>query len=86
MASIFRNIVHGQEYGNEGKKVWTKCGTLIEKDGRFFVKLSYIPLVPTDGDGIFLSVFGQDHNKREEKVSKDSGSFPDEDLSDDIPF
>lgn len=81
--SIFRNIVHGLEYGNEGKKSWTKCGTLIEKDGRFFVKMTHMP-VHSEPDGIFFSVFDQDHNK--DKEASQETSADNDDLDDDIPF
>lgn len=84
MASIFRNIVHGQEYGTEGKKKWTKCGVLIEKDGRFFVKLTHMPLAPNDEDGMFFSCFDADHNEKQQEPAKQKEG--DENLDDDIPF
>lgn len=75
MASIIRNVVSGMEYGNEGKKKWTQCGIMIEKDGRFYIKLNHMPLFTADADGIFFSVFDQDHNekkqRREPSASKD---------------
>ncbi len=54
--TTFKDICHGEEYesGGEKKKKWTKVGTLIEKDGKQYVKLQFIPL--TEGE-IFLSVF-----------------------------
>ena len=82
--SIIRNIVHGREYGNEGKKSWTKCGILIEKEGRFFVKLENLPLTGGDDDGIFFSVFDQDHNK--DKEASQQTPADNDDLDDDIPF
>ena len=80
MASIIRNIVHGIEYGNVGKKRWTQCGILIEKDGKFYVKLTHIPLSANDTEGMFFSVFEQNSKP----ASPPRGQ--EEDFSDDIPF
>ncbi len=86
MASIIRNVVHGQEYGNEGKKKWTQCGIQIEKDGRFYIKLTHLPVVPNDQEGHFFSVFDQDHNKKPRSAAGASIDPNPEDFDDDIPF
>jgi hypothetical protein len=54
--TVFKDICHGESYTSNGeeKKKWTKVGTLIEKDGKQYVKLQFVPL--TEGE-IFLSVF-----------------------------
>lgn len=85
MASIIRNIVSAQEYGNEGKKKWTQCGIMIEKDGKFYLKITHLPVVPTDAEGHFFSVFDQDHNRDRKPASSGNDPKP-EDFDDDIPF
>jgi hypothetical protein len=54
--TVFKDICHGESYQSNGeeKKKWTKIGTLIEKDGKQYIKLQFIPVGEKE---IFLSVF-----------------------------
>lgn len=81
MASKIRNICSGKPYGNEGKKRWTQVGILIEKEGRFYIKLDHLPLFTDDAEGIFLSCFDQDHRSK----SRDPQPA-DFDENEDVPF
>jgi len=60
MATTFKDICTGRKYQKNGeeKMAWTKVGTLIEKDGKQYVKLEAYPLPNADGE-VFLSVFEQ---------------------------
>ena len=78
----FKDVVHGVEYGSEGKKKWTKCGVLMEnEEGRLSIKLDYIP-VEFNG---WLSVFDQ-KPKDPARNAENYGVRPESDDPNDPPF
>jgi len=83
MATTFKDICTGRKYQKNGeeKMAWTKVGTLIEKDGKQYVKLEAYPLPNADGE-VFLSVFEQRENQQ--RPSQTRQANPDFDASD--PF
>jgi hypothetical protein len=69
--TVFKDICSGRGYEKNGdqKVAWTRVGTLIEKDGKQYVKLEAIPL-PNEKGEVFLSVFEQ----RQKDSRQQSGS------------
>ena len=56
-STSFKDIVSGKRYTNgkgEEKTAWTRVGTLIEKDGKQWVKLEAIPLPNEKGEVLSL--------------------------------
>jgi len=89
MVSRVRNIVYGRKYQSQGeeKVKWYQCGILIEKDGKFYVKLEMVPVGMDPDQGIFFNVFDQNHNRQGE-ADKNRRDVPgdDQNYDDDIPF
>ena len=70
--TVFKDIVSGRKYtdrNGQEKTQWTNVGTLIEKDGKQYVKLKCYPL-PNEQGEVFLSVFEQ----RDQTSSNQSGA------------
>lgn len=91
MASVIRNICYGQKYTSRGEEriKWHQCGILIEKDGKFYVKMQMIPVGIDPDGGIFFNVFDQNHGRDGGGGGgRNTRTVPDEpeDFDDDIPF
>lgn len=75
--TTFKDICAGEAYtakDGSDKMKWTKVGSLIEKDGKQYVKMHLIPM-PKDG-GIFLSVFEQQERQAPRQQSDPFGDAP----------
>jgi hypothetical protein len=72
--TVFKDICYGESYTSNGeeKKKWTKVGTLIEKEGKQYVKLQFVPL--TEGE-VFLSVF-EPRQQGQQQGSQQQGGDP----------
>lgn len=86
MTSVIKNIVYGQKYTSQGEErmKWTQCGILIEKDGRQYIKMQFIPIGIDPDGGIFFNVFEQGHGR--DRNRQDVPADSDYSESDDIPF
>ena len=73
----YKDVVYGREYGNEGKKNWTKCGVLIIDHDNDRMSLK-IEVMPVDFNGWF-SIF--DQKKKEDRTRRNADEF-----DDDTPF
>ena len=82
--TVFKDIVSGRKYtdrNGQEKTQWTNVGTLIEKDGKQYVKLKAYPL-PNEKGEVFLSVF----EPREQSDGNRGGNQSGGGLEDSIPF
>lgn len=84
MATTFKDICHGEKYERNGeeKMKWTKIGTLIEKDGKQYIKLQFVPVGAAE---IFLSVFEPRQNDNQQSGQQKS-SDPFRGMDDEPPF
>lgn len=83
--TVFKDICSGRPYkakDGSDKMAWTRVGTLIEKDGKQYVKLEAIPL-PNEKGEVFLSVFDQTNRSQPQgSGGNSSDGFGDRD----VPF
>ena len=78
--TVFKDIVSGRKYtdrNGQEKTQWTNVGTLIEKDGKQYVKLKCYPL-PNEQGEVFLSVFEQRNQTSSNQSGASGGSSSDQ--------